>query len=847
MVTTFVVQASQALQPNYAEINAYLLTELVALQRAAAAGTSISDVPISALNAFSNTTTAVDRWVNGLWFTSLSFALASALIAVLVKQWLQHYISALSGTPRDRVLLRHFRFKGLNRWRIPVIVDLLPILLHISLFMFFAGLALFIWPMDIIVTGATIAVSGSAYSFYMLTNILSFIYPDCAYKNPVSQCFQHLHLGKRARNLLRGLRKGPILVSDLHTTTHEDDYVHAAKQMDQLLAEALVWLRSASSNPSGITIVSQAVAGIPFNFASSHIIQQSLIQNSVEREFISCFDPNTEILLPNMSGRAEVLFRALTVTGTSLSESSLIARIQKLEESLVKTAHPRRLSIKAVSIITHRYLSPTTRTYTTTSLYESLLSLLHHDVELPPSLWESLFYVLIEQSISGTFALSPAYHHVNEKSIDFVEKYGHHVCGQRAKVIVMLVHLLTKLSENDHLSLNPSRFTANWALPGNISLAMLCQSERGMTVLILRYLSHHLVYGDSHALAIRVLEQSSDEEVLSCCTEILTHSLHFVLSLLQQHTQRGSFFSESGDILTSFEQTLFDMASKSPLSPYHIETMHRFGEFTIEIEGIDQSIPRLIRLLDIDNLNDGVQPMVSRSSLVVLTTYYLTNVLSMDKSSILTESDAGVLLNRLFAVRDVAVYDTLRERDGLSLFRRCFPIDFTSEAILMQSFYSWMAKAFTHYIRFVTTAQSESTMDLMTQEQYLEDVFKPAALSWFLWLQLFIDGPGPVDGILSALSQIRFDDPSWKSAIQILVDTLHRDAAFYGTWNTTPDSGPWIPTKSYRTLQSIIHHIHHGLSDEDSEWILYQYVSIPHFEDDEPDIRYVVLHTVGSL
>ncbi|KAJ7586312.1 hypothetical protein C8J56DRAFT_761525, partial [Mycena floridula] len=145
VVTTFVVQTSQSLQPNYAEITASLMTELVSLQRSIATGVA-TNVVHSSLDINSRTTSSSDIWVNALWIASLSFALGAALISVLVKQWLQHYTAALIGTPRERVVLRHFRFLGLERWKVPLIIGFLPVLLHIALLLFFGGLAVFLAP-----------------------------------------------------------------------------------------------------------------------------------------------------------------------------------------------------------------------------------------------------------------------------------------------------------------------------------------------------------------------------------------------------------------------------------------------------------------------------------------------------------------------------------------------------------------------------------------------------------------------------------------------------------------------------------------------------------------------------
>ncbi len=73
VVTTFVAQTSQNLQADYGQVTASLIFELIDVQRAAANGSLVNDVPRSGLTPFSNFhPTTSDSLVNGLWFTSLS-------------------------------------------------------------------------------------------------------------------------------------------------------------------------------------------------------------------------------------------------------------------------------------------------------------------------------------------------------------------------------------------------------------------------------------------------------------------------------------------------------------------------------------------------------------------------------------------------------------------------------------------------------------------------------------------------------------------------------------------------------------------------------------------------------
>ncbi len=127
VVTTFVSQTSQSLQADYAQVSASLLFEMILIQRAIANNSSLDNVPASSLNPYTNFTPATtDVWVNGLWFTSLSLSLATALVAVLVKQWLHHYLALPSGTPQERSHVRQYRYGGFQKWHVLVIVDFSP-------------------------------------------------------------------------------------------------------------------------------------------------------------------------------------------------------------------------------------------------------------------------------------------------------------------------------------------------------------------------------------------------------------------------------------------------------------------------------------------------------------------------------------------------------------------------------------------------------------------------------------------------------------------------------------------------------------------------------------------------
>ncbi|KAK0211006.1 hypothetical protein DFS33DRAFT_1371315 [Desarmillaria ectypa] len=147
VVTTFVVQTSQSLQADFTEMSANLLFEMINIQRAIASGAFLDTVATSSLNpniTFIASTTSV--WVNGLWFTSLALSLTTALVSVLVKQWLHHHMALPSETPRERNLLRQLRFAGLQKRGVLVIIGLLPVLMH-TILAIFVGFVIFLGPL----------------------------------------------------------------------------------------------------------------------------------------------------------------------------------------------------------------------------------------------------------------------------------------------------------------------------------------------------------------------------------------------------------------------------------------------------------------------------------------------------------------------------------------------------------------------------------------------------------------------------------------------------------------------------------------------------------------------------
>ncbi|KAI0359411.1 hypothetical protein OH77DRAFT_1395633, partial [Trametes cingulata] len=83
-------------------------------------------------------------WLNALWFASLILSLSAASLGMMVKQWLNQYVSGLppETTSSDRhetmesVRLRQYRLNNLEKWRVDLFVLAIPVLLQLALAFF---------------------------------------------------------------------------------------------------------------------------------------------------------------------------------------------------------------------------------------------------------------------------------------------------------------------------------------------------------------------------------------------------------------------------------------------------------------------------------------------------------------------------------------------------------------------------------------------------------------------------------------------------------------------------------------------------------------------------------------
>ncbi|KAJ7920879.1 hypothetical protein B0H13DRAFT_1452123, partial [Mycena leptocephala] len=135
------------------------------------------------------------RWVNGLWFSSLMFSLMSALGASLAKGWVTQFSSAVSGSSWGDARLHCSRYRGLKRWRLKLIIESLPILIHVAFFLFSIGLVVLLFQDDRVIFVTVFILTVLVGLLYIASTIHAVCFSDSPFRTPLSDIIQRFLRG----------------------------------------------------------------------------------------------------------------------------------------------------------------------------------------------------------------------------------------------------------------------------------------------------------------------------------------------------------------------------------------------------------------------------------------------------------------------------------------------------------------------------------------------------------------------------------------------------------------------------------------------------------------------------
>ncbi|CAK5263433.1 unnamed protein product, partial [Mycena citricolor] len=157
VVTTFIIDSYKTLNADPGSQAVALLSQ-ISLQLANMSSGAAMAETLPPAAAFSPPVFSLV--CNALWFISLALGLSSALVATLVKQWAQEYQhrTSMFSSPSVRSRVYMYLYYGLRRFNMHAVVGVPPLLLHLSLLLFLAGLVAFLVPVNVIIMGISSAL-----------------------------------------------------------------------------------------------------------------------------------------------------------------------------------------------------------------------------------------------------------------------------------------------------------------------------------------------------------------------------------------------------------------------------------------------------------------------------------------------------------------------------------------------------------------------------------------------------------------------------------------------------------------------------------------------------------------
>jgi Family of unknown function (DUF6535) len=185
---------------------AFYLENMYKLQFLADSNTSRPSTPAQP-PPFSAPKSAI--WVNSLWFLSLCLSLTCAMLATLQQQWARRYLRVTQpqqSNPHDQARIRAFYAHGIDELRFTWVVEAVPTLIHISLFLFFAGLLIYLFNVNHPVFFAVVWWVGISAVVYLAVTFMPRFRLDSPYYTPLSSIIGSLR--RMERTAEKTVRKG---------------------------------------------------------------------------------------------------------------------------------------------------------------------------------------------------------------------------------------------------------------------------------------------------------------------------------------------------------------------------------------------------------------------------------------------------------------------------------------------------------------------------------------------------------------------------------------------------------------------------------------------------------------
>ena len=140
-----------------------------------------------------------------LLYASLLMSLLAAFVAMMDKWWVNRYLRHVGGSMIERCGDRQRKFDGLEKWRFPLPIEALPIMLQLAVFSLACGVSRYLWSINAFVAWIVISFTLVGFLFYIGIVIAGTWSYDCPFQTPVSIALRHPKVGRAIWRLLSTL------------------------------------------------------------------------------------------------------------------------------------------------------------------------------------------------------------------------------------------------------------------------------------------------------------------------------------------------------------------------------------------------------------------------------------------------------------------------------------------------------------------------------------------------------------------------------------------------------------------------------------------------------------------
>ena len=186
-VALFTSVSIQDIRPNPQDTSNFYLANIYQATLADPSQSNISSSLPTSPPPFSPPTYAV--WVNALWFMSLVISITCALLATLLQGWARRYLKVTQtrSSLHKRARIRSFFAQGVQRSHLSMIVEVLPTLIHIAVYLFFSGLAVLLWNVNLTIFTLVLSWISVCTALYGCITLIPMFRHNSPYYSPLTE------------------------------------------------------------------------------------------------------------------------------------------------------------------------------------------------------------------------------------------------------------------------------------------------------------------------------------------------------------------------------------------------------------------------------------------------------------------------------------------------------------------------------------------------------------------------------------------------------------------------------------------------------------------------------------